>query len=235
MRGLFVTGTGTGVGKTVLSAALLAAMSAAGVRIRAHKPVVTGLDEPPETGWPPDHELLAGVAGMTPAEVAPLRYGPAVSPHLAARLAGETIDPAQLIARARAAAIDNGTLIVEGVGGLLVPLADELTVRDLAVALELPLLIATLPGLGTINHTLLSIEAARSAGLEVRAVVITPWPDAPGALERSNRETIARLGEVEVVGLEHVPSPGPEKLARAGDALPWQRWCPPESFIPSDS
>ena len=96
MRGLFVTGTGTGVGKTILSAALLAAMAAAGERVRAHKPVVTGLDEPLGDGMAADHELLASVAGMTPEEVAPLRYGPAVSPHLAAALAGETIDPADL-------------------------------------------------------------------------------------------------------------------------------------------
>jgi dethiobiotin synthetase len=234
MRGLFVTGTGTGVGKTVLSAALLAAMSAAGVRVHAHKPVVTGLDEPAETGWPPDHELLASVAGMTPEEVAPLRYAPAVSPHLAAALAGATIDPAQMIARARAAAIDDGALIVEGVGGLLVPLAGEFTVRDLAAALGLPVVIAAAAGLGTINHTLLSIESARTAGLVVRAVVLTPWPEAPGELERSNRETISRLGEIEVIGLADVPSPSAVDLARVGSVLPWRRWCP-ESFIPSDA
>lgn len=234
MRGLFVTGTGTGVGKTVVSAALLAAMSAAGVRVRAHKPVVTGLDEPPETGWPPDHELLAGIAGMTPAEVAPLRYGPAVSPHLAAALAGERIDPADLVARASAPLIGQSALIVEGVGGLLVPLADEFTVRDLAAALELPVVIAASPGLGTINHTLLSIESARAAGLDVRAVVLTPWPDAPGEMECSNRATIARLGEIDVVDLGRVQSPAAADLARAGDALPWRHWCP-ESFIPSDA
>jgi dethiobiotin synthetase len=233
MRGLFVTGTGTGVGKTVLSAALLAAMAAAGVRVRAHKPVVTGLDEPAESGWPPDHELLAGVAGMAPEEVAPLRYGPAVSPHLAAALAGETIDPAGLIARARAAASGDDALIVEGVGGLLVPLADELTVRDLAVTLQLPVVIAAGPGLGTINHTLLSIESARAARLDVRAVVLTPWPETPGELARSNRETIARLGEIEVACLASVASHSAAELARAGDALPWRLWCP-QSFIPSD-
>lgn len=235
MRGLFVTGTGTGVGKTVLSAALLAAMSAAGVRVRAHKPVVTGLDEPADTEWPPDHELLARVADMTPGEVAPLRYGPAVSPHLAAALAGETIDHVDLIARARAAAVGDGTLIVEGVGGLLVPLTEEFTVRDLAAALALPVVIAASSGLGTINHTLLSVESARAVGLDVRAVVLTPWPETPGELERSNRETISRLGKIEVVGLGHVPAPAAVDLARAGGALPWQRWCPPESFIPSDS
>lgn len=226
MRGLFVTGTGTGVGKTIVSAALLGAMSAAGIGVRAHKPVLTGLDESSESGWPPDHELLASVAGMAPEEVAPLRYGPAISPHLAAALAGETIDPTDLIARARAAAVGGDALIVEGVGGLLVPLAEEFTVRDLAVALGLPIVIAAGPGLGTINHTLLSIESARAAGLGVRAVVLTPWPQAPAQLEHSNRETIARLGEVEVAGLTHLPNPSVADLARVGSSLPWQRWLP---------
>jgi dethiobiotin synthetase len=253
VRGLFVTGTGTGVGKTVVSAALLAAMRAAGEQVRAHKPVVTGLDEP-TNGWPPDHELLASVAGMTPEEVAPLGYGLAVSPHLAAEMAGETIEPSEVIARARAAgagegarggagvdanggAGGRGALVVEGVGGLLVPLTDEFTVRDLAVALGLPLLIAAAPGLGTINHTLLTLQSARAAGLDVRAVVLTPWPGAPGnppgELERSNRETIARLGEVEVACLGRVQSPNPAELARAGGRLAWQKWCPPTSAVSS--
>jgi dethiobiotin synthetase len=224
MRGLFVTATDTGVGKTALSAALLAAMAAAGERVSAHKPVVTGLGEP-AGAWAADHELLASVAGMTPEQVAPLRYHPAVSPHLAERLAGERIDPADLIARARAAGSEGATLIVEGVGGLLAPLAESYTVRDLAVALKLPLLIAARPGLGTINHTLLTLQSARAAELEVRAVVLTPWPAKPSTMELSNRETIARMGNVEVVGLDHVQSAGAADLARAGDALPWRNWC----------
>ena len=223
MRGLFITGTDTGVGKTILSAALLAAMAAAGERVRAYKPVVTGLDEPPGV-WPPDHELLARAAGMTPEQVSPLRYRPAISPHLAAVLAGERIDPAGLVAHARKAADDGAHLIVEGVGGLLVPLTDRYTVRDLAAALGLPLVIAARPGLGTINHTLLTLEAARAAGLAVRAVVLTPWPGEPSPLERSNRETIASLGGVEVEGLGRAPSPDRGALAAAGAALPWRRW-----------
>ncbi|HYM54222.1 MAG TPA: dethiobiotin synthase [Solirubrobacteraceae bacterium] len=228
MRGLFVTGTGTGVGKTVLSAALLAAMAAEGERVRAYKPVLTGLEDLPEAGgpgaWPPDHELLAAAAGMAAEDVAPLRYGPAVSPHLAARLAGERIDPERLLAAARRAAIDDGTLVVEGVGGLLVPLTDHYTVCDLAAALGLPVLIAAAAGLGTINHTLLTLEAARAAGLDVRAVVLTPWPEEPSELERSNLETIAHLGGVEVVGLGAVPGPDIAELARVGASLPWRRW-----------
>jgi dethiobiotin synthetase len=246
-RGLFITGTGTDVGKTILSAALLAAMSSAGERVRAHKPVVTGLGERPDPSqptvpgagerpgtdvWPPDHELLAGVAEMTPEQVAPLRYDPAVSPHLAVQLAGEKVEPEDLTARARAAAQSRDaepgvTLIVEGVGGLLVPLTDDFTVRDLAVALALPVLIAAQPGLGTINHTLLTLQAARAVGLDVRAVVLTPWPEEPSQLERSNRETISRLGGVEVACLPEVRSPTLADLASAGEALPWRRWVRP--------
>ena len=248
VRGLFITGTDTGVGKTILSAALLAAMAAAGEPVRAHKPVVTGLDEAPGE-WPPDHELLASAAGMNPADVAPLRYGPAVSPHLAAELAGERIDPAQVLAAARAttahaaasrtatshAAAACGTLIVEGVGGLLVPFADDYTVRDLAAQLGLPLVIAARPGLGTINHTLLTLHAARAAGLDVRAVVLTPWPTEPAAMERSNRETIARLGEVEVAVLPFVHTPTVAALAGAGATLPWREWALiGERFVPSE-
>lgn len=244
MRGLFVTGTDTGVGKTVLSAALLAAMVAAGKRVRAHKPVVTGLDEPDSEDWPPDHVILARAAGMEPEAVAPLRYGPAVSPHLAAELAGEGIDPARVLAAARAgggrgadAGDDSGAgsagegesgsdeiLVVEGVGGLLVPLAERFTVRDLAVELGLPLVLAARPGLGTINHTLLALEAARSAALDVRAVVLTPWSSEPARIERSNRTTVERIGEVEVELLARVPSADLAALAHAGARLPWRRW-----------
>jgi dethiobiotin synthetase len=230
MRGLFVTGTGTGVGKTIVSAALLAAMRAAGEPVMAHKPVVTGLAEP-SGRWPPDHELLALAAGMTPEEVAPLRFDPPVSPHLAAALAGQSIDTAAVIAGARTGS--RHTLVVEGVGGLLVPLTDGFCVRDLAVELGLALLIAAPPGLGTINHTLLTIEVARAAGLSVAAVVLTPWPDAPGEIERSNHETIARLGDVEVALLEEATSPDIPELARVGARLPWREWLSRTSFVPS--
>lgn len=223
MRGLFVTGTDTGVGKSVLSAALLAAIAAEGRPVRAYKPVVTGLDEPPGP-WPRDHELLAAAAGMAAERVAPLRYGPAASPHLAAAQSGEPIDPATLIARARELAGEGASLIVEGAGGLLVPLAGEFTMRDLAAALGLPVVIAARPGLGTINHTLLTLQAARAGALDVRAVVLTPWPARPAEIERSNRATIAALGEVEVQALPRVREPRPAALAQAARALPWRRW-----------
>lgn len=237
MRGLFVTATDTGVGKTVLSAALLAAMAAAGEPVRAFKPVVTGLEDPQEIAargdWPADHELLAATAGMAAEEVSPKRYGPAVSPHLAAELAGEPIEPEQLLAAAVGAEGNAGhapgrTLIVEGVGGLLVPLREDYSVCDFAAALGLPVLIAARPGLGTISHTLLTLRVARDAGLEVRAVVLTPWPQEPTVLERSNRETIASIGEVEIQTLPEIPNPQLAELARAGGSLPWRRWLGPD-------
>jgi dethiobiotin synthetase len=216
MRGVFVTGTDTGVGKTVLSAAISAALVARGERVAAFKPVVTGLAEPPGD-WPPDHELLASVTGQAPEDVAPLRFGPAVSPHLAAELAGERIEPAELVAAARR----HELVVCEGVGGLMVPLTTGYSVRDLAVDLGLPVVIAARPGLGTINHSLLTVEAARAAGLEVRAVVLTPWPSAPSRMEVSNRETIAALGSVAVEGLTLTST---ESLGEAGSALPVADW-----------
>jgi dethiobiotin synthetase len=129
-----------------------------------------------------------------------------------------------MLTRARAAGAVDVTLILEGVGGLLVPLATNYTVRDLAVEIGLPLLIAARPGLGTINHTLLTLQTARAAGLDVCAVVLTPWPERPSALERSNRETIGRLGEIEVEALGLVQSANRADLTRAGARLPWRRW-----------
>jgi dethiobiotin synthetase len=222
VRGCFVTGTDTGVGKTVLAAAIAAALHARGVRVAAFKPVVTGIDEP-EPGRPADHELLGAVTGLAPSAVAPLRFGPAVSPHLAAELAGTAIEPAGLIAAAARAGAAAEVLVVEGVGGLLVPISADFSIRDLAVALDLPVVVAARPGLGTISHTLLTIEAARAAGLDVRAVVLTPWPARPSVMERSNRETIARMARVEVATLPST-GVGPADLAAAGAALPVDAW-----------
>ena len=220
MRGVFVTGTDTGVGKTVLAAALAAALRADGVDVAAFKPVVTGLDDP-EPGRPADHELLAAAARRSPDEVAPHRFGPPVSPHLAAELAGTTLDPAALVAHARGLRAE--VIVAEGVGGLLVPLTLGYTVRDLAVDLGWPLVVAARPGLGTINHSLLTVESARAAGLDVRAVVLTPWPAQPSVMQRSNADAIARLGRVEVATLGAV-GVEVDQLALAGATLPYARW-----------
>jgi dethiobiotin synthetase len=212
LNGVFVTGTGTEVGKTVVAATIARTFAKEGQRVAVFKPAVTGLDEPPVDGPKCgaagdisahrllDHELLRVAAGSRQSddEIAPYRYGPATSPHLAAAQAGEEIDRRRLLYAARAAAKSADTLVCEGVGGLLVPLSHDYLVRDLAVELALPLVIAAPPGLGTINHTLLTIEAARAVRLEIAAVVLTPWPEEPSRIELSNRETIEALGKVTV-------------------------------------
>jgi dethiobiotin synthetase len=192
--------------------------------VRPLKPVLSGLDEPSDPVWPPDHELLARAGGVDPDAVALIRYGPPVSPHLAAELAGRPIDPGVLRGQIQTLANGHGTVIVEGVGGLLVPLAPGYDVRRLARELELRLIIAARAGLGTINHTLLTLEAARSAQLDVASIVLTPWPEHPSVVERSNRETIARLGDVPVATLPPVSQPTPEELAAAGATLPLTDW-----------
>jgi dethiobiotin synthetase len=224
MRGCFVTGTDTGVGKSVLAAAIVSRLRRDGVSVRALKPVITGLDEPPDPDWPPDHELLARASGQPPQDVTFARYGPPVSPHLAAELSGRPLSAAALAERIRGGAGPDETLVVEGVGGLLVPLGRESDVRDLARETGLPLVIAARPGLGTINHTLLTLECARAAGLRVAGVVLTPWPSEPDLIQRSNRETIAAHGQVDVATLGVVERAEPELLAAAAAGLPLERW-----------
>lgn len=201
MPGVFVTATDTEVGKTYLAGAIVDELRRQGLSVGVAKPVITGLDEP----GPHDHELLGAVTAAT--------FGPAVSPHLAAELAGTPLDPAALVGAVHEAAEGHDAVVVEGVGGLLVPLAPGYAVRDLARALGLPLVVAARPSLGTINHTLLTLEAAASAGLEVRAIVLTPWPQEPTVIERSNRDTLAAHAPVHV-------------LDRDGDAsaLPVRDW-----------
>jgi dethiobiotin synthetase len=216
--GIFVTGTGTEVGKTIVAAVLARTLAANGQRVAVFKPCVTGMDEFP--GYDeaaaresasagggsgvglPDHALLRLASGssQTDAEIAPYRYDPPMSPHLAAGLAGEEIDPERLARAARAAA-GADFIVCEGVGGLLVPLTPTWNVRGLAVELGYPLVVVSPPGLGSINHTLLTVESARSVGLKVAAIVLNPWPPEPTPIETDNRETIANLSNVPVLTL----------------------------------
>jgi dethiobiotin synthetase len=144
-----------------------------------------------------------------------------VSPHLAAGLAGTTIEPHDLVRAAQRAGERVDVLVCEGVGGLLVPLTTGYAIRDLAVDLHLPVVIAARPGLGTISHSLLAVESARVAGLEVKAVVLTPWPDEPTTMEESNRATIAQIAGVQVATLAETT---PDDLAAAGATLPLDDW-----------
>jgi dethiobiotin synthetase len=234
--GIFVTATSTEVGKTVVAAALARTLVGDGKRVAVFKPALTGLDEFPgydeaealaavadtviATGsalWPsaaglPDHAVLraAACSSQTDDEISPYRFDPPMSPHLAAGLAGVEIDPERVMRAARAAADDAEAIVVEGVGGLLVPLTPSWTVRAFAVELGYPLVVVSPPGLGAINHALLTVESARSVGLKVAAIVINPWPEDPTPIETDNRETIAALSNVPVLTLPHLDLERPD-------------------------
>lgn len=211
-EGVFVTGTGTEVGKTVVAGAVARSVASAGRSVAVFKPAVSGLDESRDQGVAPDHEHLRLAAGsvQTDDAVSPYRFGPAVSPHLAAEMEGTVIEAERLRTGLEAARDAGDFLVCEGVGGFLVPLRLDYLVRDFARDAGLPVLVVATPGLGTINHTLLTVEAVRAAGLEVLGVVLTPWPSQPGRLERSNLEAVSELGEVAVETLGSIDVTAPE-------------------------
>jgi dethiobiotin synthetase len=200
MKGIFVTGTDTGVGKTLIAAALIKACRAMGRDAVPMKPVQTGCRRSRGAWVAPDLEtsLRASRIRVSAAErlwMAPYCFGPACSPHLAARGAGIRISLPRIRQAFRRLARLHDIVVVEGAGGVLVPLDDRLTMLDLMVDLGLPVLLVARPGLGTINHTLLSLHALRRAGRTVVGVVFnSACPGRQGAIERDNRQTIERMG-----------------------------------------
>jgi dethiobiotin synthetase len=170
MRGLFVTGTDTGVGKTEVACAVVTGARAAGLDVGAMKPAESGATP----GEPSDSERLRAAAGGgdDPALVCPYRLSAPLAPAVAARLEGIEIRLEAVLAAARALAARHAALLVEGAGGLLVPLTARETYADLAVALGLPVLVVARAGLGTVNHTALTVEALRARRLPIAGVVL---------------------------------------------------------------
>ncbi len=182
---LFVTGTDTGVGKTVVTAALVRHWRAHGHRIGAYKPVASGCESSPAgvPVWGDVEAYFSALGGQFPRErICPQSFPAPVAPPVAARLAGKAVDSNLLLSGAHWWESQVDSLLVEGAGGLLSPLSDNESNADLAVALRYPVLVVARLGLGTINHTLLTVEAAQRRGLQVRGVVMnTAQP--PGADE----------------------------------------------------
>lgn len=186
----FVTGTDTGVGKTVVAAALARAEREAGRGVAYCKPVQTGL----APGEPGDADYVAAAAGVPVTEA--LRLEEALAPAVAAGRAGIRIDVDALVGWCRHQGDSVDLLLVEGAGGLLVPLWGDVTMADLAARLGADLVIATRPGLGTLNHTALTLEAARSRGLPVAGLVVCGWPAEPGVTEATNLERLAAMAPI---------------------------------------
>jgi dethiobiotin synthetase len=197
---LLVTGTDTGVGKTWVTAALATACVAGGRRVAVLKAAQTGDED--DAAW-----VGARVPGITVQTA--LRYEAAVAPSVAARLAGApepSLEP--IVAAARELRASSDGILVEGSGGLLVPINDRETFADLALALELPLLIVARPGLGTLNHTALTVAVARMRGLAVAGVIVCGTTAAPDVAERTNMDELRRIAPVLGV-IPHAPGGWP--------------------------
>lgn len=186
----FVTGTDTGVGKTLASAALCRADREAGRMVLYAKPVQTGLEQA-EAG---DAAFVAAAAKVPVVEC--LRFPDPLAPAVAAERAGEVIDVGALLTDLEKAGDGFDRVVVEGAGGLLVPLWGAVTMADLADALGAGLVVVTRPGLGTLNHTALTLEAANSRGLPVDGLVISGWPSDPGVTEQTNLERLSDMAPV---------------------------------------
>lgn len=186
----FVTGTDTGVGKTLASAALCLAERQVGKTVLYAKPVQTGLQE----AEPGDAAFVAAAAQVPVIEC--LRFPDPLAPAVAAERVGAVIDVDRLLADLAKAGDGFDRIVIEGAGGLLVPLTDEVTMADLAERLGAGLVVVTRPALGTLNHTALTLEAARTRGLPVDGLVISGWPAEPGVTEQTNLERLAAMAPV---------------------------------------
>jgi len=206
---VIITGTGTAVGKTVATAALACHARVAGLDVAVCKPVQTGTaagdDDLAEVGRLSGVTELLGVA----------RYPEPMAPAAAAEHAGQSLPSlADLNAAIRTIDRPGRLTLVEGAGGLLVELAaDGVTLRDLAVELAATVLIVTEPGLGTLNHTALTVEALGAKGVSCAGLVIGAWPAQPGAVEISNRDALAQLAPVRAALPAGVATVSPKDFA----------------------
>jgi dethiobiotin synthetase len=198
-NGIFVTGTDTGVGKTVVAAAIAWNLTQAGKRVALMKPVQTGTI----VSGPTDIEFVQKVLGADYSlDVScPYMFSDPVAPLVASMLVGERIDIKKIKDAYSRLSSDNDFVIVEGAGGLLVPILEDYFMSDLALDLDLPVLIVTRPNLGTLNHTFLTLESAKKRGLDVAGIVISNFPWDPGLPEQTNPELILSMTGDNILGV----------------------------------
>lgn len=201
-HGIFITGTDTGVGKTIVAATLARLLRMKGVNVGVMKPVTSGCREVSGQLVSEDALLLCEAAGITCTnDVAPYRLREPVAPSEAARLDGVRIDFAAIKKSFDYLSSLYDYLIVEGVGGVMVPLSGGFLVSDLVRELKLPLLVVARSGLGTINHTVLTCFASAQMGLQVSGVIINGMPEYPGLADKSASHQIGALCGAPILGV----------------------------------
>ena len=203
MKGIFITGTDTGVGKTVVAATLARLLRLRGVNVGVCKPVTSGCPELNGVLVSEDGELLRWAAGSAApmADTCPYLLREPLAPSVAAEIDRVQIDFSHIKAACERLAAVHDFIIVEGAGGLMVPLAGGLLVADLILHLDLPALVVTRPNLGTINHTLLTTFTARQLGIRVSGLIINNFPDRPGTAEQYAPHLLDSLSGTPLLGV----------------------------------
>lgn len=220
-KGLFITGTDTGVGKTLVAAALSLFLREKNIDVGVIKPAETGLEDPSQLG--PDAELLRWASGSqdAPADISPYRFKAPLAPAVASNKEQVRINYTDLISQSKQLIDRHEFTIVEGAGGLMVPLAGGILMADLARELELPLLVITRPNLGTINHTLLTLFTARAMELPVAGYIINRMPEVQGLAEETAPHSLASLTTENLLGvLSQVGGDDQDKAKALAGELP---------------
>ncbi len=203
VTGIFITGTDTGVGKTYVAAGLASFARSQGTNVGVMKPAETGCRKRNGILVPADAVLLMKAAGVRDGldDVNPYRFSKPLAPSVAAATDGRSISPGKIIRAFERLRRKHDCMIVEGAGGIMVPLSGRFTFLDLAADLRLPVLIVARPGLGTINHTLLTVNAVRNRKLEIAGIVINhAQPGQTGMAEKTNPDIIRELSGASILG-----------------------------------
>ncbi len=230
--GIFITGTDTEIGKTVVAAGLAAALKAAGVNVGVMKPIASGGVEHKGHIVSEDAIFLKSAAQVDDALdlINPICLRHPLAPSVAAEIEGVSIDLRQVDDAFAQLCQKHEFIVVEGVGGIAVPICEEMLVANLAQRFQLPLLIVARPNLGTINHTVLTVEFARSCNLKLRGIVLNASrEESKGLAEETNPKEIARLTDLPILGT--VPfderlqgnTPHPDFLSQfIGEHIDWR-------------
>jgi dethiobiotin synthetase len=220
-QGLFITGTDTGVGKTVVTAAILAWLRHQGFSAGVMKPIETGVDCECSSPANSDALFLMECGGIEDdlAEVCPIRMKPAASPFQAALIENRTLQPESILSAYRSLAEKYDWMLVEGVGGIRVPITRDYGVVDLIRDLDLPTVVVARYQLGTLNHTLMTLDTLKQNGIPLRGVVFNQTSlEAPDVIEQDQPRLIEELSEAKILGkFPHIDnlntqSFSPEKL-----------------------
>ncbi len=204
IKGIFITGTDTGVGKTYVAAGIAARLKRIGVDVGVMKPVETGCGARRGRLIPNDAVRLMKSAGVRDALalVNPYRFRKPLAPSIAAKLEGREISPERIVRSYHMLSQRHDFMIVEGAGGIMVPLRHKYTYLDLARTIGLPVIIVARPSLGTINHTLLTITALREKGLEIAGIVINDAQGKrTGLAEKTSPSVIEEVSDVGILGI----------------------------------